>query len=206
MLEKLSIIMEIIAAGLLAIHFLMKRKTHTTIDNWLLTRLSRKITPRGRLRPGVMVIVGILTFIVMLSIAIWGFVKDYQGKAWPTENLIISYVFFIAAAIGGILTITVILWIHNKYRFTDYNPINLVIILSVIISLACLLIASLLAANSVRIVSFLLTYSFTTLVIALWFGAMPYAQKYLTIRSGVLVRFGFIIFIAAKLIQLKLLN
>ena len=204
MLENFSIILEIIATGLLAIHFFVKRKAHTQIDQWLLTRLRRKITPRGRVRPIIMVIVGILAFIVMISMAIWGFIKDYKGGAWQTGDLVVSYLLFAAAVIVGIITILVILWIHYKYRFPDFAPINLIITFSILITFIFLFTLMLTGTHSVKITSFLLTYSFTMLVMAIWLSAMPLIQKYLTIKSGVLVRFGFFIFVVAKFIQLSL--
>lgn len=202
MLEKVSIIMEIIAAVLLAVHFLIKRKTHTEIDKWLLTRLSRKITPRGRLRPSVVVISGILTLLILVGIAVWGFITDFQGKAWPTENLVISYAIFLAGAITGVLIIAFIVWIFSKYLPRNNEPIPYVIGSSIVITLVCLFSLFFTATRSIQITSFLLTLSFTSMIMGIWLGIMPFAQKYLTIKSGVLVRFGLFLFFVAKCIQL----
>lgn len=203
MWEQFSLILEIIAGILLAIHFVIKRNVHSKIDKWLLNRLQRKITPRGHVRSSIIFFVGLLAFLTMITIAIWGFIKDYQGKAWPTGDLVVSYVLFVVAAIVGVLTISGILWIYNKQRLWDLTPTSLVILFSILIFIVCFLVVGITATTSVRTTSFLITYSFTTLITALWFGTMPFAQKYLTIKSGVLVRFGLALFIIAKIIQLK---
>ena len=204
MWQQASIILEIIAGMLLAIHFVLRRKSHTKIDNWLLTRLQRKIVPRGRLRPGAVVIAGIPTLMILIGIVVWGFIKDLQGKTWQTGELIASYAILVAAIIAAVLTISFIVWILNKYLRNKSEPIYIVLVLSFIIGVACILIVPLTSTYLIQLTSFLLTFAVTIMIMGIWLGVMPFAQKYFTIRSGVLVRFGLALFIVAKIIQLKL--
>jgi hypothetical protein len=206
MWEQASIIMEIFAGILLAIHFLLRRTIHTRIDKWLLTRLQRKIAPRGRLRPSVLAIAAVPTLTILIGIAIWGFIKDFKGGAWQTGDLVVSYVILIAAIIAGILIIVLIVWILNKYFRNKTEPIYVVLISSFFIGIICVFLLSLLKISIIPITSFLLTFAVTTMLMGIWLSVMPLAQKFLTIGSGVLVRCGLTLFIIAKIIQLSLVS
>lgn len=90
MIGKIAIVLEILAGGLIVIQFLLKRETHTRIDRWLLTKLRRKIAPRGRLRRSVIVIAGVLTMSVLIGITLWGFFVDLGRETVQMGNLIAS--------------------------------------------------------------------------------------------------------------------
>jgi len=197
--ERIAVILEIIAALFISIQFLTTRKWHSDTDKRLLAILSRKIAPRGKLRTFVLILTSLLAFIVILGFIIWGATQDLKN---PNVNILrlmslngLSFAGFILSIIVVFTSIRVV----RKYK--NINPVGFLVTMGFILGAISFFVPLFLHAN-VYILSFIIFFTAGILLTSLWLGAMPYLQKYLTFKSGVLIRFGIIIFIVAKIFQL----
>lgn len=200
---KVSLVMEILAAALLAVDVLLEKPRLAKIDKWLLKRLKKNIVEEGRVSSVGSVIAGVLTLLVLGGMVVYGFVIDfYQQK--PIDNLIVSSIMLMAGTFAGIAMAVGVVWLHGKWSYlTRLNPLIFVNQTSLALALIILFVQWGLShyVSSVALVSYSLASSVSVALTGLWIVAIPTTQKYLSFHSGVLIRLGLLIFIIAKLIQ-----
>jgi hypothetical protein len=199
MAERLVIILEIVATIFISIQFLTTRNWHTKIDKWLLKRLSRKISPRGKLRTFVLTLALTLTSIIILGFIVWGATQDLKN---PNANLSRLMILNGLSLAGFILSVVIVFaGVNVLDKIKEANPTVSIITVGFIFGAVTFILPLAVHAN-VAVITFYIFFSAGIIFTSLWLGVMPYLQKYFTFKSGVLIRFGIVIFIVAKIFQL----
>lgn len=202
--DKITLIMDLFAGILIGIQFLLKRQTHARIDQAILKRLKRRIAPRGLLRNSMIILAVVLTAAILLFFIVRGLFVDLAGGVFTPCQIAISTVILIVGLAVGIGVFVLIIWLHKKVNWLRrQDPIKIVVLTTMLLGIVFVSIfISLVGRVSIYVTSFLVTFSIGIMLMGIWIGMMPYAQKYLTFKSGILIRFGILLFIASRIIQL----
>jgi hypothetical protein len=202
--DKIALIMDLLAGILIGIQFLLKRQTHAKIDKAILKRLRRRITPRGQLRRSVLIIAAALTAAVILFFIIRGIIVDMRGETFNITREVISTISLLAGLMVGIGVLVLTTWLSGKVTWLRrQDPISTIFFTAFLLGMVSILVLGAVAGRiSVYIISFVVAFSVGTMLMGIWIATMPFAQRYLTFKSGVLVRFGILLFIVSRIIQL----
>lgn len=202
--DKITLIMDLFAGILIGIQFLLKRQTHARIDQAILKRLKRRIAPRGLLRNSVIILAGVLTAVILLFFIVRGLFVDLAGGVFTPCQIAISTAILIAGLVIAVGVLVLIIWLHKKVDWLRrQDPIKIIVLTTMLLSIVFVSIfISVVGRVSIYVTSFLAAFSMGIMLMGIWIGMMPYAQKYLTFKSGVLIRFGILLFIASRIIQL----
>ncbi len=204
MLEKNIIPMEAIAGILLAINVLIPRSWLACIDRWLITRLSRTNTPRGRLRKSNWMIALGISFCILFGLVIYGIIIFLKSDGGQITSAIISITLLSAGIILGILSVIFLVWLHSTYSWLrQSHPVLFVSLVSIILGIIFMLLAIFALKNNLYLLSIVMTYSSVLILSGLWIALVPAIRSYLSFKSGVLIRIGLIIFLIAKFMQLS---
>ena len=175
MAERIVVILEIIAALFISIQFLTTRKWHSDVDKWLLSRLSRKITPRGKLRKFVLIFALLLTFIIIFGFIVWGATQDLKNPNVNISRLMALNGLSFAGFILSIIAVFISTRLLDKNK--NINPMGFLITTGFILGAITFFVPLALHAN-VYIISFFVFFASGMLLTSLWLGVMPYLQKY----------------------------
>jgi len=133
-----------------------------------------------------------------------GLFVDLAGGVFTPCQIAISTVILIVGLAVGIAMFVLIIWLHKKVNWLrSQDPIKIVVLTTMLLGIVFVSIfISLVGRVSIYVTSFLDTFSIRIMLMWIWFGMMPYVQKYLTFKSGIVIRFGILLFIASRIIQL----
>ena len=104
----------------------------------------------------------------------------------------------------GISLLIFVVWLYGKVRyFKKFNPIAVVVIIGLILSIVSLTAFAIVAGKvSIHVVALVAAFAVGVALMAVWTGGIKYIQNYLTFKSGVLIRLGLLVFIVSKSFQL----
>lgn len=199
MMNQMKVVFDMIAGILAGMQVLLPKGYYEKVDNYLIGELRDTVTHKGSLRwlwliGGIIVTVTIIVMLVFSSI-----IKDLnQGRVAET-------VVFIT---GFIVGITILAIITRFYRLIsglrDFKPTEFAFLSGMILGIISFVIVILLAGRvSVLAITFLVPFSVSSMIMGILFLMMPAAKRFLTFQSGVLLRVGVIMFIIARVIELK---
>lgn len=202
--DKGIIIADLVAGLLIGIQFLLASEQHERIDRKLLKKIGGDLLSNGHLKLKTMMIPGSLTTLVMLGIIIHGTVIDLVKGALSTGEILLSAVSLVGGTVIGIGILILTVWLHRKVSFfRKLNPIAVVITVGMLMGILSLTVFVMVAGKvSVHVIALVAAFSVGVMLMAAWTGGMKYIQRYLTFRSGVLIRLGILVFIGGKAFQL----
>lgn len=205
----LVIVLDLIAGLLIGAQFLVPRKLHKRMDGRLRDLLRIRSDMQNPLKKKNLIWSIIPTGILLIGIIVWALLQDVAEGMPATGQLATSIVLALAGVIAGIGSMIFIIWVIKLlilyiaryiHYLGTYKSIYSVMIISIILTIAAILVFR---VTPVNFAIFIATYVITVSIFGGWMEATPLAQKYLTFESGVLARFGLIVFITSKVIQLN---
>jgi glucan phosphoethanolaminetransferase (alkaline phosphatase superfamily) len=203
-MSQLTVWLDLFAGILAGTSFLLPKRWHEKIDNWLQRAMA--LSP-GAKDPGhskslwVSIILALAFFVGLTA---WGVVVDLGKATLSVRQLAISSSMVIVGAIIGIgILVCIVLARRNLPRFSKLNPILTVMYASIVFGM--LSIIQLLWVPH-QLFPAIIGLSSGFLIMGLIMEGVPLARQYLTFQGGVLARIGLLLFIASKIIQLKSLT
>ncbi|MBI4188592.1 MAG: hypothetical protein HY529_05240 [Chloroflexi bacterium] len=204
MTNQIKIFFDMLAGILAGMEILVPKSIYKKIDEYLLGELQDTVTRRGSLRWLWIIGAIILTMVVILMLEFSAFTKDIgNGRILETVALILGFL------VGMIILAIVIRFYRLITSLRSINPTQFAIIAGFVLGVVSWIIATLLAGRStshstILAVSFLIAFSASITIMGLLVGIMPLAKRFLTFQSGVLLRIGIILFIVARIIELRI--
>jgi len=196
-------------AGILAgLQILVPQKKYKRIDKFLLEGMKDTVTKKGSLRWLWIIFTLLIVVAIILIIEIPAFNTDIKNGVLKTH--ILSTITLIVGFLVGMFVSIVLARIdRTKGVFKDLSPTEIgpiagFIVAGITFGLGIFLANLSSSYPTIVIVSFLIAFAASSMIMALVIWFMPHAKKFLTFQSGVLLRIGVILFIIARIIELKI--
>jgi len=206
-MSQLSIYLEIIAAVLAGLDYLVPPKVYDTLDKQLKNLLKHEESNEAPLDRKSLSLSYLIVAAVVLGIMGWGAYQDIHQGNLATLQIARSYIFLFVGVLLGMVAL--VLFTHLLERLVKSFKRNSVGVmgrsnLAWFVAIA-LLFAGIfsLAPSPQWLDSLPLGFAFGAIMLDLLLLALAPLQKWLTFDDKIMARLGILIFLSAMIIQLK---
>ncbi len=206
-MSLLAIYLEIIAAVLAGLDYLVPDKVYRTLDKQLRNFVKHSESNEAPLDKKSLSISYLIVAVVVLGIAGWGAYQDIHKGTLSTLQIAHAYVLMLVGVMLGMVVLVLLTDLmerliksFKKTRIGVMERSYLAWFLAMALMFACLFS---LAPSPQWLDALPVGFAFGAIMLGFLLLILPWLQRWLTFRNKVMARLAILVFLAAMIVQLK---